>query len=68
MRRELVWLQKPNFQGWSCSECAWLFNPSDALEGDTIHEMKQNYERQCDREFASHSCSDFPRSRKPNAK
>jgi hypothetical protein len=68
MRRELLWVRKPGFQGWGCSECAWLFNPSDDLEGYTIHEMKENYERQRDQDFASHACSDFPRSKKAKPK
>lgn len=56
MRRELVWVKTPDFQGWACSQCAWLFNPSDFIDGNTIDEMKQNYERERDRAFASHSC------------
>jgi hypothetical protein len=56
MRRELVWVKTSDFQGWACSQCAWLFNPSDAIDGNTIDEMKQNYERERDRTFASHSC------------
>jgi len=68
MRRELVWLKRPDFQGWGCSECAWLFDPSDALEGNTIHDMKENYERQRDHDFAFHSCTGFPRSKDPRAR
>jgi hypothetical protein len=68
MRRQLVWLKKPDFQGWGCSECAWLFNTSDAPEGNTIHDMKHNYERQRDHDFASHSCTDLPRPKNPKPK
>jgi hypothetical protein len=65
MRRELVWVENPGFQGWACSQCAWLFNPLDALDGNTIEEMKQNYERQRDQAFAFHSCPEHPRPKNP---
>jgi len=68
MRRELVWLKKPDFHGWSCSQCAWLFNPSDAIDGNTIDEMKQYYEVQRDKAFASHSCADHARTKSPETK
>jgi hypothetical protein len=67
MRRELVWVKPSGFQGWACSQCAWLFNPLDALDGNTIEEMKQNYERQRDQTFASHSCQEHPRPKNPKA-
>jgi hypothetical protein len=25
MRRKLIWIEKPRFQGCGCSECAWAF-------------------------------------------
>ena len=56
MRREMVWFEKEDFQGWACSECAWKFKPSGVPTGKTIDEMKQQYERQRDCEFASHLC------------
>jgi hypothetical protein len=48
-RRKLVWGEKPRFQGWVCTECAWVFNPSWPLVGKTIDEMKTDFGQQRDR-------------------
>jgi hypothetical protein len=63
-RRKMVWAQRPNFQGWACTECAWIFNPKGALVGESIDEMKMNYELQRDEEFAAHICAEHPRATK----
>jgi hypothetical protein len=64
MRRKLVWAERPNFQGWCCSECAWVFNPSWPLVGNSVDEMKTNFGQQRDKEFASHVCAEHPRATK----
>jgi hypothetical protein len=28
--RKLVRIEGQNFRGWGCSECAWVFHPSDS--------------------------------------
>jgi hypothetical protein len=61
MRRRLVWVERQDFQGWACSECAWAFNPTGPLVGESIQEMKMHYEQQRDKEFASHICAEHPR-------
>ena len=58
MRRRLVWVEKPNFQRWTCSECNWTFNPSWPLVGKTIDEMKESFGQQLDKEFAAHFCAE----------
>jgi hypothetical protein len=63
-RRKMVWAERQNFQGWACSECAWVFNPSGPLVGKSIDEMKMYYAEQRDKEFASHICADHPRTTK----
>jgi rubredoxin len=68
MRREIVWVAKGDFQGWACSQCGWAFNPSDAPTGSTLDEMKQNYERERDKEFVSHVCAANPRVTAPKTK
>jgi hypothetical protein len=68
MSRELVGLKTPDFQGWGCSQCAWVFSPSDALKGKTIEEMKENYRLERDQAFAAHSCADHAKSKPPEAK
>ena len=59
---EMVWVQRKRFTGWACSECAWEFNPSDIPAGNTLAEIKQNYERERDKEFESHVCAEHPKS------
>jgi hypothetical protein len=62
--RSLVWAERPNFQGWACTECAWKFNPLGRLKGESIEEMKKQYEAQRDKEFAAHVCAQHPRPTK----
>jgi hypothetical protein len=56
MQRKLEWIESQNFQGFGCSECNWKFKPLGALVGDSLDEMKRNYEAQRDKEFAVHAC------------
>ena len=63
-RRKLDWVKRPNFQGWTCTECAWAFKPSGPLVGESIDEMKKLYEQQRDKEFAAHVCAEHPRATK----
>jgi hypothetical protein len=37
-----------------------MFKPSAPPHGTTLDEMKQNFERQRDQEFASHVCAEHP--------
>jgi rubredoxin len=62
--RKLIWVERPNFQGWACSECAWMFNPSWPLASKSIDEMKREFEEDRDKAFASHSCAEHPRATK----
>jgi hypothetical protein len=64
MLRKLVWVERQTFQGWACSECAWVFNPVGTPAGKSLDEMKRNYEQQRDKEFASHVCAEHPRTTK----
>jgi hypothetical protein len=68
MPRLLVWIETDNFQGFACSECDWVFEPSGTLVGETLEEMKQSYEAQRDKEFAAHVCVKHPRTASPKAK
>jgi hypothetical protein len=47
----------------ACSVCAWTFSPSGAPRGRNLEEMIENYERECEEEFASHICVEHPRSK-----
>jgi hypothetical protein len=68
MTRKLVWIEKMNFQGFGCSECNWVFKPSDALAGKSLDEMKREFEAQCEKEFAAHVCAGHLRATNTNAK
>jgi hypothetical protein len=63
-RRILLRVETQNFQGWACSECAWVFNPSGPLAGESIDEMKMHYKQQRAKAFASHVCEKYPRAPK----
>jgi len=64
MRRKLIWLESQDFQGWACSDCTWAFKPRGPIAGESLNEMKMNYERQRDKEFASHVCAEHRRDTK----
>jgi hypothetical protein len=64
MSRKLIWIDNPLFQGCGCSECAWEFKPSGPLAGNSLYEMKEIFERQRDKEFATHVCAEHPRAKK----
>ena len=60
MNRKLVWVERPNFHGWACTECSWVFKHSGTLTGRSLYEMKENYGQQRDKEFKSHVCPEHP--------
>jgi hypothetical protein len=62
MPRTLKRIKRQNFQGFGCSECDWKFNPSGALAGDSLDEMKRKYEAERDKEFAAHTCAEHTSS------
>jgi hypothetical protein len=65
MPRAWVWIKSQNFQGFGCSQCNWVFEASGVLVGESLDEMKQNYEVQRDKEFAAHVCAKHPRITNP---
>ncbi|GAC1622440.1 MAG: hypothetical protein NVS9B13_15240 [Candidatus Acidiferrum sp.] len=56
MARHLQWMKTEKFEGFGCSECSWVFNPSDALAGKSLEDMKKNFEDDRDKHFAAHVC------------
>ncbi len=60
--RELVWIEGQIVEGWGCSECSWVFNPSGPpAAGESLDEMKRTFRTQLSEEFASHACAEHPR-------
>jgi hypothetical protein len=62
--RHLIWIKKPHFLGWGCSECAWVFQPSGPPMGNSLQEMKEHYLRLRDEESAAHVCAEHPGAKK----
>jgi hypothetical protein len=62
MPRTLTWISETRFHGPACSRCAWLFRPTGPPTGSSLTEMKENYMRSCNEEFAAHVCAEHPRS------
>jgi hypothetical protein len=57
MARNLIFVKKPNFEGFGCSECNWVYKPmSTALAGESLEDLMKKYERERDNEFAAHGC------------
>lgn len=63
MPRRRLWVENPNFQGFGCSECNWVFKPSGALVGESLDEVTRKYEVQLDKEFAAHVCDKHRRDK-----
>ena len=59
--RRMVWFKSEKTRGWVCSDCAWAFDDTGPPQGNSIKEMAENFERERDREFASHLCAKYPK-------
>jgi len=57
----MVWVEAKNFLGWACSACAWQFHPSHIPTGNTLAEIKLQYEQERDKAFESHACPGHPK-------
>ena len=62
--RTLAWIREAHFHGPACSRCAWLFRPAGPPEGISLQQMKENYVKRCNAEFAAHVCAEHPRAAK----
>ena len=61
--RKLVWVEGQQVAGWGCSNCAWVFHPSNLPSGKSLNQLTEHLHRQLADEFASHNCADYPRSK-----
>ena len=64
--RTLTWIREAHFHGPACSRCAWLFRPTGPPTGISLQQMKENYMRRCNEEFAAHVCAEHPRAATTN--
>ena len=62
--RTRIWIEEPRFQGWGCCGCAWTFNPSGPPTGNSLQEMREEYERLGDKDFPAHVCAAHPKANK----
>jgi hypothetical protein len=60
----MIWISSAERESWGCSECSWSFHPSGPPLGDSLDDMKKNYERQRDKEFDAHKCGEQPKTRR----
>jgi hypothetical protein len=56
--RRLVWVKTTDFQGYGCSQCAWVFQPSGAFVGESLDKMTRDYRVRRDKEFFAHVCAE----------
>jgi len=61
-RWKLEWVERPNFAGWACTECAWVFIPKGPFYGESIDQLRLQFEQQRDQEFRSHVCAQHLRA------
>jgi rubredoxin len=61
--RKMIWVKDSRHEGWGCSECAWVFNPSGPPLGGSMEDMKRNFESQRAKEFTAHVCAQHPRAK-----
>jgi hypothetical protein len=66
--RKLIWIEELRFQGWGCSECAWVLSAARPTDGNAIEEMGEHYQRLRYKEFAAHVCVEHPRAKLTKAK
>jgi hypothetical protein len=59
--RQLKFVERPDFAGWTCSNCNWIFNIPD-LKSGSLDRLIAEAEALRDKAFASHNCSDYPTS------
>jgi|SRR5580698_2559459 hypothetical protein len=64
--RTLTWIREAHFHGPACSRCAWLFRSTGPPIGISLQQMKENYLRRCNEEFAAHDCAEYPKAAKTN--
>jgi hypothetical protein len=66
MARKLVWIETQNFQGFGCSQCAWMFKPTGVINGESLDEMRKDFEVQLEKDFTAHVCVKHPEFTKPS--
>ena len=62
MERRMNWAIEQDFEGWTCSECAWTYRVPELLVDP---QAKDAYDRIASANFERHDCGNTPKGRKP---
>jgi hypothetical protein len=63
--RKMIFVKSQRNESWACSDCAWVFNPLGPPLGNSLESMMRDFERQREKEFASHACAQYPKTKSP---
>ncbi|MEO6119733.1 MAG: hypothetical protein ABIP12_03510 [Terriglobales bacterium] len=55
--RKLKLVERPDFVGWGCSNCAWVFRIPATLKSESLDDLIRETEAIRDNAFAAHACS-----------
>jgi len=61
--RNMKWIEERTFEGWGCSKCIWVFHPFGLPIGESLDQMKRNFQIQLAEAFASHDCVERGRAK-----
>ncbi len=61
--RGMKWIEEQTFEGWGCSKCIWVFHPFGLPIGESLDQMKRNFQIQLADAFASHDCVERARAK-----
>ena len=61
MHRRLLWVKQLGLSCWGCSDCSWLFNPTNIPRGESFDGIVRKFELQRDKAFSGHVCAKPPR-------
>ena len=50
-------VERPDFVGWGCSHCAWVFRIPAKLKSDSLDDLIRQTEANRDTAFEAHACS-----------
>src|ERR1019366_2368109 len=60
--RKMIWIKNQQMETWACFACGWTFRSSGPPLGNSLDEMIRNFELRRDKEYASHVCTECPKT------
>lgn len=58
--KQMVWSKEKSFEGFTCTDCGWLF-PNPRLDFDPV-QNEQELRNRAQKEFDSHECAKYPKT------